>query len=502
MTKRKEFICVCGVDASKTAPNYYAQVRRLGYALCTKCSKLRNAKNTSKRLIERYKDKTKNRDIVALPCESCNKPRKVQYRAKRSGYFLCKSCAAKENRIKNVEIYNELAKKRSNNYEFSRKVSNGLMSVPKELRSDRSKLAHEIRWRDNRNERLAVFIEKSKILHEDKYDYSQVEYNNHITKVKIICKDHGLFEITPKNHALDGYGCPRCSDLRVVSSGHSEIARFLESHNIKISHNVKSIIKPYELDMVIESHAIAIEYHGVYWHSYGSPENYKERMLHHTKAGLANNNGYQLIQIYETEWVQKPEIIKNILLSKFCLTRKLHARKYQLRIPSESEYKEFMNMNHLQGYRSSSYKIGLYDDDVLLMAIGISKHHTESFELIRMATKHGYTIVGGISRLLSKAQKDLNLTKLMTYADRRYSTGKGYLSCGFKYVRNTNPNYFYTTGIKSKPLYSRQNFQKHKLSRRLERFNPSISESLNMFLNGYRRIWDAGHVKLIKTWDK
>jgi hypothetical protein len=31
------------------------------------------------------------------------------------------------------------------------------------------------------------------------------------TKVIIICKEHGEFEVTPRNH-LAGQGCPDCSD--------------------------------------------------------------------------------------------------------------------------------------------------------------------------------------------------------------------------------------------------------------------------------------------------
>ena len=38
------------------------------------------------------------------------------------------------------------------------------------------------------------FIEAARKVHGDKYDYSQVEYVNNKTKVKIICPIHGLFE--------------------------------------------------------------------------------------------------------------------------------------------------------------------------------------------------------------------------------------------------------------------------------------------------------------------
>lgn len=54
------------------------------------------------------------------------------------------------------------------------------------------------------------FIEKARIKHGDKYDYSLVEYKNCDTKVKIICPKHGLFEQTPYSHSK-GSECPKCA---------------------------------------------------------------------------------------------------------------------------------------------------------------------------------------------------------------------------------------------------------------------------------------------------
>jgi hypothetical protein len=53
------------------------------------------------------------------------------------------------------------------------------------------------------------FIEKAKAVHDDKYDYSKVEYVNCNTKVCIICPEHGEFWQKPSNH-LSGQGCPKC----------------------------------------------------------------------------------------------------------------------------------------------------------------------------------------------------------------------------------------------------------------------------------------------------
>jgi hypothetical protein len=51
------------------------------------------------------------------------------------------------------------------------------------------------------------FIEKARLVHEDKYDYSKVNYINTSTKVCIICPEHGEFWQTPNSH-LFGAGCP------------------------------------------------------------------------------------------------------------------------------------------------------------------------------------------------------------------------------------------------------------------------------------------------------
>ena len=65
--------------------------------------------------------------------------------------------------------------------------------------------------KSNKNE----FIKKSKEIHGDKYDYSLVDYINSKTKVKIICKEHGIFVQTPRSH-VTGSGCPLCDKSNII----------------------------------------------------------------------------------------------------------------------------------------------------------------------------------------------------------------------------------------------------------------------------------------------
>jgi hypothetical protein len=58
------------------------------------------------------------------------------------------------------------------------------------------------------------FIEKSKKIHGDKYDYSKVEYIKNDIEVCIICPKHGEFNQLPRSHMF-GVGCPECRGERI-----------------------------------------------------------------------------------------------------------------------------------------------------------------------------------------------------------------------------------------------------------------------------------------------
>jgi hypothetical protein len=53
------------------------------------------------------------------------------------------------------------------------------------------------------------FIKRAKNMHGDKYKYSKANYNNCNKKITIICKEHGEFEQNPYEH-YKGHNCPKC----------------------------------------------------------------------------------------------------------------------------------------------------------------------------------------------------------------------------------------------------------------------------------------------------
>lgn len=57
------------------------------------------------------------------------------------------------------------------------------------------------------------YIQKFQEVHGNKYDYSKVQYINSVTKVELLCKEHGSFFQSPQNH-LKGHGCPICQGTK------------------------------------------------------------------------------------------------------------------------------------------------------------------------------------------------------------------------------------------------------------------------------------------------
>ena len=70
------------------------------------------------------------------------------------------------------------------------------------------------------------FINKSREVHGDNYDYSKVVYENNLKEVIIICKEHDEFKQLPKTHKR-GNGCQKCGILKRANSRKSDTNDFI-----------------------------------------------------------------------------------------------------------------------------------------------------------------------------------------------------------------------------------------------------------------------------------
>jgi very-short-patch-repair endonuclease len=107
------------------------------------------------------------------------------------------------------------------------------------------------------------FIKKSKKFHGDKYDYSEVKYTNSHVKVKIICRKHGIFEQQPTHH-INGSGCPICRS----SKSEQIIENLLKENKINYIRQYKfegcKNKRELPFDFYLKDYNVCIEYDGVH----------------------------------------------------------------------------------------------------------------------------------------------------------------------------------------------------------------------------------------------
>lgn len=309
---------------------------------------------------------------------------------------------------------------------------------------------------------------------------------------------------------IDGGHLPRCNRCNPIYTGYSkyekDLFEYIQSLNLNcdVIENDRSVLNRKELDIYIPSKKIAIEFNGLYWHSELGGK--KSKKYHLEKTEKCKNKGIQLIQIFEDEWLYKKNILK--LKLKHILanndTSKIHARKCTIKELTHDQCNDFLDNNHIQGKCGSKFRYGLIYNDKLVSVMTFGELRkslgTESksleYELLRYCCDINVRVVGGASKLLNHFIKNNMVNKIITYADKRFSSSINnmYDKIGFTYESETVPNYWYFK-LGETIRYHRYKFAKHNLHKLLDNFDPDLSEWQNMQLNGYDRIWDCGHLK-------
>lgn len=202
------------------------------------------------------------------------------------------------------------------------------------------------------------------------------------------------------------------------------------------------------------------------------------------------------ISIFEDEWLWKQKIVKSRLLAQAGLAKRIYARKCKIVEVSSEDATRFCEESHIQGSVQSSVRYGLSLEDklVALMTFGKPRFNKQyEWELLRYCTTLNSTIVGGASKILAHFKK-LHTGNLISYADRRWSTGNLYKTLGFTELTASPPSYFYVDQSK-KVRINRVRAQKHKLSMLLgDKFDPALTEAANMSAAGFARVYDCGNL--------
>jgi hypothetical protein len=181
---------------------------------------------------------------------------------------------------------------------------------------------------------------------------------------------------------------------------------------------------------------------------------------------LAQKN-IKTIHIWEDIWQTKRNIVESRLMSILGRSETIPARLTQVQRIDKPTLDKFLIDNHLQSKVNAKLKYGLYlpkryfrvirnegvlqkniDTEFLLVAVAsfsnakkIIRNGQEyrSYEMIRFANHAGFTVVGGLNKLLKKFINEHTPDDIMTYADADWSDGTNYEKIGFERIEQTYP---------------------------------------------------------------
>jgi len=246
---------------------------------------------------------------------------------------------------------------------------------------------------------------------------------------------------------------------------------FKDEYNIKT--NSRSVINPYEIDIVIDNR-ICIEYDGLIFHSKGlgfpgdCSKRFKDKLI---------PDGYEFLTIFEDEFIDinKRNIWLSIINNK--LSVKQNIKDYYIKEIDKTESDYFLEINSLEGSLESDISIGLFDLNNTLLQVLVAKKLKDDY-LIKLCNSLNnnleyYLILEYFERIYSPNKINIILNK-------RWNSINEYKKYGFKLIRETEPNkyYFKVNGNKL--------------------FLDSGENEEEMLRNNYRIIYDYGNLEMSK----
>jgi hypothetical protein len=264
----------------------------------------------------------------------------------------------------------------------------------------------------------------------------------------------------------------------------------------------RELIPPFGIDIYLPSKKLAIEHCGLFYHD----SNHKKWNYHYTKMMLCKEKDVRLITIFEDEWLFKKQQVSGYLraiINKDSLVKE-DARKCIISKIEINQAIDFINLNHIQNYVKSLVSYGLFNKSNELIGVACFGQNLSDrkeinseksiWQLHRYAVKIGYNVRGGLGKLLKEFVENNSPSKIITYSDNRWSTGKLYESTGFIKTKEGNPSYYYFN--KDLIRIHKSNLKKSKIKTRFpEVYSETKTEKEMSQELGYNIIWDCGKTR-------
>ena len=151
------------------------------------------------------------------------------------------------------------------------------------------------------------WVNKAKLIHGNKYDYSKVNYVNSKIKVCIICPKHGEFWINPDNHFM-GQGCPKCRYIKSSSATRKSLDNVID--DFKSIHGDKYDYSKVKYKNNKTKVCIICKEHGEFWQTpdnhikgKGCPNCSQSKLESSTKEFLIKN-GIEFVEQKGFSWLK------------------------------------------------------------------------------------------------------------------------------------------------------------------------------------------------------
>lgn len=358
--------------------------------------------------------------------------------------------------------------------------------------------------------------------------------------------DH-TWKATPYSRTTKKTGCPYCSGRRIVP-GVNDLAtthptphpKTAKRYQMRLTEMVQALVpgspvlsddhtvlpSGKELDIVVPDHHLAIEFNDIFSHSeqavferHAKP---RPHSYHAHKTREASSQGYQLVHVWEDDWLHRRDLVLRALAHRLhavdrlpdvlpninpLACQRLYARNLTAKRVHGGVARRFWQDNHLQGPVHCTVNVGLYDSDGVLRAllgIGRKNHGSRvslpdgTWDIQRYATLG--VIVGGFTKLLAYAETLVPVDTWTSWSDNDISDGGMYQAAGFTVDKRQAPSYSYV-GRKTKwervhrSTYTKQRF----ISDPNLVYKSKQTEHEAVLTNKLYRIYDAGKTRWVKT---
>lgn len=287
-----------------------------------------------------------------------------------------------------------------------------------------------------------IFISKSRAVHGNKYDYSQVNYTKQREPVKIICKEHGAFEQKPISH-LRGRGCQICAINRTRKSHQHSIEDFMK--RAKEVHGDTYDYSKVRYEGSKEKVCITCKTHGDFWqipnshfNKRGCPDCKSEKQ---SKRNLLSDATFleRAAEVHGDRYTYNRSVYKGVD-HKLVITCKQHGDFEQspsshirvgsgcplcARTRSGWGHKGFYNT----AQKSHIYLIRLTSDSESFVKVGLAKQPKHRHNRIKKLSGYNYELLcfkeGTADELYKLEQRVLYDCNLKKYRPNRQFHGSG-----------------------------------------------------------------------------